>query len=110
MLQYSSRGIQRLGVLRADLDGAGALFSRGLGKAMRLARLMALSSALSRFFEGYVETLCETVEQETGRPDTLYAVYAGGTICSSWGPGMWWPIWPRACAGSWRNTPAITPA
>jgi CRISPR-associated protein Csm1 len=78
MLQYSSRGIQRLGVLRADLDGAGALFSRGLGKAMRLARLMALSSALSRFFEGYVETLCETVEQETGRPDTLYAVYAGG--------------------------------
>ncbi|WP_448594329.1 type III-A CRISPR-associated protein Cas10/Csm1 [Thermoflexus hugenholtzii] len=78
MLQHSSRGIQRLGVLRADLDGAGALFSRGLGKAMRLARLMALSSALSRFFEGYVETLCETVERETGRPDTLYAVYAGG--------------------------------
>ncbi|MCX7691205.1 hypothetical protein [Thermoflexus sp.] len=78
ILEGWSTGIQRLGVLRADLDGAGTLFSEGLGPRMTLSRLVALSSTISRFFEGYVETLCRQCDPRRGGSGVIYALYSGG--------------------------------
>lgn len=78
ILEGWSEGIQRLGVLRADLDSAGALFSEGLGPRLTFSRMAALSGAISRFFEGYVETLCREVDPKRGGSGVLYALYSGG--------------------------------
>lgn len=78
ILEGWSEGIQRLGVLRADLDSAGALFSEGLGPRLIFSRMVALSGAISRFFEGYVEALCRQVDPKRGGSGVLYALYSGG--------------------------------
>ncbi len=80
ILEERSRGIARLGVLRADLDDAGRLFGEGPSASMTLARRMALSSAIARFFEGYVEELCRRRDQafQRGGSGVIYALYSGG--------------------------------
>lgn len=82
VLEHWSRGIQRLGVLRMDVDNLGALFQRGLGEQATLSRVAALSFAVSLYFEGWVAKLAEEVNQATRRPPEqggrLYAIYAGG--------------------------------
>lgn len=67
-------GIDRLGVLRMDVDNLGLVFQKGLGEAATLARLSTLSFQMSLFFEGWVKTLCETGDYA----GLIYAVYAGG--------------------------------
>ncbi len=76
-LQGKSNGIERLGVLRMDVDDAGTLFKTGFGEAGKdsiasLARLSSLSFQLSLFFEGWVKKICENTS------DLIYAVYSGG--------------------------------
>ncbi|MGQ9502716.1 MAG: type III-A CRISPR-associated protein Cas10/Csm1, partial [Anaerolineae bacterium] len=92
LLEVQSEGIQRLGVLRMDLDDGGKLFSDGFveyddqGAVVRrfatLSRVAALSFAISLYFEGWVEFLAQEMNRETreksGRGDTLYSIYSGG--------------------------------
>ncbi|OUC09673.1 hypothetical protein RY27_01465 [Litorilinea aerophila] len=82
VLEHGSRGIQRLGVLRMDVDNLGALFQRGLGEQASLSRVAMLSFAISLYFEGWVAKLAEEVNQATRRLPAqggrLYAIYAGG--------------------------------
>ncbi|HHW86640.1 MAG TPA: type III-A CRISPR-associated protein Cas10/Csm1 [Chloroflexi bacterium] len=82
VLEHWSHGIQRLGVLRMDVDNLGALFQEGLGKQATLSRVAMLSFAISLYFEGWVAKLAEAVNQATRRPPEqggrLYAIYAGG--------------------------------
>lgn len=82
VLEHWSHGIQRLGVLRMDVDNLGALFQRGLGEQATLSRVATLSFAVSLYFEGWVAKLAEEVNQATRRPPVqggrLYAIYAGG--------------------------------
>ncbi len=75
-LAKQSRGIERWGVLRMDVDNLGDLFRKGFRRGDRdcltLSRVAALSFALRLFFEGYLPTIGKPWE---GR---LYLQYAGG--------------------------------
>ncbi len=92
--------LERVGVLRMDVDDLGRVMTRGLvregGKPHRsMAATSALSTALDRFFAGYLDVLCREV---TARPDMaglrehadeglLYVIYAGGDdlfVVGSW--------------------------
>ncbi|MCS7222919.1 MAG: hypothetical protein N0A15_16765, partial [Anaerolineae bacterium] len=61
VMEVQSKGIQRLGVLRMDVDNLGKLFAEGFGENATLSRVAALSFAISLFFEGWVEVLAERV-------------------------------------------------
>jgi len=79
VLEAQSTGIKRLGVLRMDVDGLGALFSEGFGQHATLSRVAALSFAVGLYFEGWVEALAERIGQDN--PDgvqRLYSIYSGG--------------------------------
>lgn len=81
---HKPHGIQRLGVLRMDVDNLGSIFQTGLGKQATLARLTALSRTLATFFEGRVAELCQHIEttykvvNSTYKDRVIYGVYAGG--------------------------------
>ena len=64
--------IERVGVLRMDVDGLGRTFSRGMPE-MTMPRLSALSAAMDLFFGGYLNLLV----RGHGEND-LYIIYAGG--------------------------------
>jgi len=69
--------LARLGVLRMDVDNLGMLFSRDLQNAS-LTTYLAVSDALSFFFDGYLGPLCRQFEEENNRPNSLYLLYGGG--------------------------------
>lgn len=73
----AARGIERLGVLRMDVDDLGLTFERGLGKRASLSRMATLSLAVSLFFEGLVESLAQS-QNTPDRPDRVYSIYSGG--------------------------------
>lgn len=82
ILAMQSQGIERLGVLRMDVDNLGKLFAAGLGAKSSLARTASLSFAISLYFEGWIGQLAETLNREC-KPSlkkyaTLYAIYSGG--------------------------------
>ncbi|WP_322488526.1 type III-A CRISPR-associated protein Cas10/Csm1 [Chloroflexus sp.] len=90
LLADQSEGIRRIAVLRMDVDNLGDLFGRGLQRPTGLAGLAvtaALSSALSRFFEGWVGELCRQVNERSQGQGGIYAVYSGGDdlfLVGSW--------------------------
>jgi CRISPR-associated protein Csm1 len=90
LLADQSEGISRIAVLRMDVDNLGDLFGRGLQRPAGLAGLAvtaALSSALSRFFEGWVGELCSQVNEQSQGQGGIYAVYSGGDdlfLVGSW--------------------------
>lgn len=72
-----------LGVLKADVDWLGMLFSQGLGRQASLSRIATLSRMVDLFFSGW---LTQFLRDEKEFQDT-YTVYAGGDdllIVSSW--------------------------
>ncbi len=75
-LQGKADGIERLGVLRMDVDNLGDLFGKGFGEGAEnlatLSRISTLSFQLTLFFEGWVKTLCAK------QAALVYTVYAGG--------------------------------
>lgn len=92
LAEESARGVERWGVLRADVDNLGTLFQ----SLSSLSRTAAMSRALQVFFEGYLPTIGEewnrfSAEYIPNRPshneeiwekrklrDQLYVQYAGG--------------------------------
>jgi CRISPR-associated protein Csm1 len=91
-LAQRSTGVKRLSVLRMDVDNLGDLF-RELDRAPgigALAHTAALSAALSRFFEGWVEVICREFNRRDGDGNDdggIYAVYSGGDdlfLVGSW--------------------------
>ncbi len=78
VMEAQSTGIQRLGVLRMDVDDLGKLFSDGFGENATLSRIAALSFAISLFFEGWVEVLAERIGETTDGGGRLYSIYSGG--------------------------------
>lgn len=87
-------GIERIGVLRMDVDSLGKLFGEGL-HPLTLTRLSAASSALSLFFDGWLNVLCREVETDAGRRNSLYLIYAGGDDLFVVGP---WDLMPVLAA------------
>ncbi len=84
-------GIERIGVLRMDVDSLGKLFGEGL-RPLTLTRLSAASSALSLFFDGWLKVLCREIEKKEARPNSLYLIYAGGDDLFVVGPWHLMPI------------------
>lgn len=81
-IEYQSKGIKRLGVLRMDLDNLGKIFSKSLGKQASLSRIASLSLTISIFFDGWVEVIAaRRNSQNEGNPrrgHLLYSIYSGG--------------------------------
>lgn len=67
-----AQAIERVGVLRMDVDGLGHIFGKGMPH-MNMLRLSTLSNTLERFFGGYLNYLV----WERNDND-LYIIYAGG--------------------------------
>lgn len=73
-LAWSASGIKKWGLLRADVDNLGQVFTVGLGEHDRsLSRLSTLSTLLSLFFSGHVQSMIQK-----NYADSVYLVYAGG--------------------------------
>lgn len=79
-LAYQSRGAKLLGVLRADVDHLGLIFTMGLKGKASLSRLATLSTMMNTFF---AHEMVKMVEYEF--PDT-YIAYAGGDDLMLVGP------------------------
>ena len=71
-LAEKSDGFPLLGVLKADVDHLGFIFSSGLGVNATISRFSTLSSMLEVFFSCYV------TEQQTENFKNIYTVYSGG--------------------------------
>jgi len=68
------RGREYLGVLKADVDDLGQIFSRGLGKKASVSRYAVLSRMLHQFFVGHLQELMRSEPSYRH----IYTVYAGG--------------------------------
>ncbi|MBE0448927.1 MAG: type III-A CRISPR-associated protein Cas10/Csm1 [Actinobacteria bacterium] len=85
-----AKGTKYLGVLKADVDRLGLIFSRGLGENASISRLSVLSRMLDLFFTGYLPWLIKSDYQ------TVYIVYSGGDDLLLVGP------WDTLFDLSWR--------
>ena len=90
IMARQSQGINRLGVLRMDVDNLGQILSQGFkGKKFSLPRIAALSFNFTLFFEGWVEQIAAEINRlgqaENAKRDgvnsdsaLLYSIYSGG--------------------------------
>lgn len=66
------KGIEALGVLKADVDKLGEIFGKGLGKSQSISRTATMSRQMNNFFAVFLPSL---LQKEY--PDT-YTLFAGG--------------------------------
>ncbi len=78
VLESQSDGINRLGVMRMDVDNLSKVVSSGFGERATLSRMGALSFAISLFFEGWVGCLAEGQNRKDKLGERLYSIYSGG--------------------------------
>jgi len=80
-------GIDRLGVLRLDVDNLGLIFKEGFGSKATFGRVVQLSSMLDFFFSSYLNNLenlkwsvIKGVNDDKGKPlkELMQIVYSGG--------------------------------
>lgn len=92
-LSQIGEGKELIGVLKADVDNLGLIFSIGLkGNGKRdldrdsISRVTSLSRMMDLYFSGWIHKLVETVEER--RYQHCYIVYSGGDdllIVGPWG-------------------------
>lgn len=69
------RGIEALGVLKADVDNLGLIFAAGTDpRLMSLSRLATMSRQMNAFFSMYIPHCLETMPEFSN----IYTVFAGG--------------------------------
>ena len=73
-LSKESIGLNKLAVLKMDIDNLGSIFVKGLKGKKTISRLSQLSSMLSLFFDGYINAIIQQGEYK----ENIYLVYAGG--------------------------------
>lgn len=77
-----ARGIEKWGVLRADVDNLGTLFKEGLGDNKTISRVAMLSFMISSYFSGRISQLENWVNAKTERnginTSDIYIAYSGG--------------------------------
>lgn len=79
ILAHQSNGIERLGILRMDVDNLGQLFQSGFGERAALSRIAALSFAVSLYFDGWVsQVVSEANRIDEQTRDRIYTIYSGG--------------------------------
>ncbi len=82
-LAAAANGERLLGILKADVDWLGLLFSHGMGRQSSLSRIATMSRMLDLFFSGWLTRWLETSD----RYRDIYTVYAGGDdllLVGSW--------------------------
>jgi CRISPR-associated protein Csm1 len=68
-----STGIERLGILRMDVDNLGYIFQRGIPKEQgNFSQVTGLSFYFDMFFQGYINEILKDVK------NTVYVIYSGG--------------------------------
>lgn len=77
--ELKSKGIERWGVLRMDVDNLGKIFQEGI-PASSLSRVVGLSGLLRLYFEGHVPQLAQKYNRDKdGKSQPrIYLMYAGG--------------------------------
>ena len=65
-------GIQKWGVLRADVDNLGKIFKEGLGGDKTISRVCMLSYMLSLYFSARIDEIAKSFGNK------IYVVYSGG--------------------------------
>lgn len=58
-LAKMSKGSDKIGVLKMDVDDLGKIFAKGLGEGVNISRVSTLSSFLDIFFLGYINSIAE---------------------------------------------------
>lgn len=77
------KGTNFLGILRADVDNLGFIFSYGLGARQSISRFVSMSRMTQIFFSGFLQHFVEISEPYRN----IYTVYAGGDdmfLVSDW--------------------------
>ena len=84
-----SEGVEKLAILKMDVDNLGKIITRGLGKYATLSRLSTLSSMLTLYSTGYIPYL---IKKEYS--NSVYLTYSGGddTLIV----GAWDKVWELA--------------
>jgi CRISPR-associated protein Csm1 len=97
-IAQGAKGVKNLGILKADVDSLGDIFSRGFKeKARSISRIANLSKLLDSFFSSYIEEtirLKRSLEYKNIKIDltNFYLVYAGGDdlmIVAPWNELIW---------------------
>lgn len=78
-----ARGTSMIGVLKADVDRLGLLFSRGFGDKASFGRVATLSRMLDTFFKSF---LTARFREPDSRYRHVYTVFAGGDDLMLVGP------------------------
>ena len=79
VLSHQSSGINRLGILRMDVDNLGQIFETGFEARVTLARMAALSFSVSLYFDGWVGQVVEKGNGlAAGAAGRVYTIYSGG--------------------------------
>lgn len=73
-LSYQSKGDNKLGILKLDVDNLGYIFGFGLKDNKTISRITTLSRMMGIYFEGYINKLIE----KKGMKNAIYVVYSGG--------------------------------
>lgn len=68
------RGSQLIGVLKADVDNLGLIFSEGLENMLTVSRYLTMSRMMDLFFSGWMYRILK--EEESFKE--IYTVYSGG--------------------------------
>ncbi len=68
------RGHQLIGIMKADVDNLGLIFSEGLQDMLTISRYLTMSRMLDLFFSGWVYRILK----ETPQLSSIYIVYSGG--------------------------------
>lgn len=84
----SEGGTKRLGVLRMDVDDLGHLIVNGLPLRSPLATA-ELSDSLERFFAGWLDRICQRIDEGNG---LFYVLFAGGDDLLVLGPWSYMPL------------------
>ncbi len=72
--------LDRLGILRMDVDNLGKIFSEDIGSPASFARYSAVSRSLDWFFKGYLNTIHAEVCAASGQKfsERTVIIYSGG--------------------------------
>lgn len=89
--------LDRLGILRMDVDNLGRIFSTGIGSPESFTRYAAVSRSLDWFFKGYLNTIhaeiCEASKQKFAERTII--IYSGGDDLFI--VGRWLEVLEMAC-------------
>lgn len=81
-LAHAEKGatLNRLGILRMDVDNLGKIFSDDIGSPASFARYAAVSRSLDWFFKGYLNTIHGEVCEASGQKfsERTVIIYSGG--------------------------------